>query len=191
MLEIFQACGLVAWGGGEGWIQNSHHTFSHWAIVTHCHLALFRWGRDKRMRSESVWEAVSGSFDGMYFRVRVPTRELCYTQLMQGWHATSYRVLPAPGNGWTLGWNKFDRAPRMSCLILDTWVCWHASSPTVSLHFSCCGIAPVVKQFWQWVMAYCKWHLHRHHTTLYDTPTHELFDPWHLQSWLASSPTVS
>jgi hypothetical protein len=30
---------------------------------------------DKRMRLESVWEAVSGSLDGVYFRVRVPTRE--------------------------------------------------------------------------------------------------------------------
>ena len=30
---------------------------------------------DKRMRLESVWEAVSGSLDGVYFRDRVPTRE--------------------------------------------------------------------------------------------------------------------
>jgi len=28
------------------------------------------------MRLESLWEAVSGSLDGVHFRVRVPTREM-------------------------------------------------------------------------------------------------------------------
>jgi hypothetical protein len=93
MIEMFQAM----WAG-------SHHTFSHWAIVTDCHLALFRWGWDKRMRLESVWEAVSGSLDGVNFRGRVPPREMWHTQLMQDWHASSSNVssllLEMDGPSW-------------------------------------------------------------------------------------------
>ena len=54
------------------------------------------------------------------FRVRVPSCELCYTQLMQGWHATLYHILPAPVMDGSWGGTSFGRVPRMSCLILDT-----------------------------------------------------------------------
>jgi hypothetical protein len=46
--------------------------------------------------------------------------------------------------------------------------CWHVTASPVSLHFSGRGIAPVAKQFWQWVVC-CKWQLHGH-TTFCDSP---------------------
>jgi hypothetical protein len=136
------------------------------------------------------------------------------------WHSSGRGIAPVAKQFWlggvlqmTTAWSHYllwqSQDDRFDPRYLQNW---HTTSSSVSLHFLCLWIDSGVKQFWQWLV-YCDWQLQWHticggtnnfdrvvgvglfhrycHATLWDIPTHQLFDPWQLKCWHATSSTVS
>jgi hypothetical protein len=124
--------------------------------------------------------------------------ELFYHRLVQCWHVSSasvsnvlsvwdcswggiYCVLPAPGKN----------GPWGGTILIESrvWAVWSSTLECLARYFIFCVIALLLL----WRNNFDSgWHVNCNAILPCLTdPTHELFDPWHLPSWHASSPTVS